>query len=378
MKICHIVEAAGGGCGQVVIDLLKAGIAAGHEVTLIYSPVRAEAHFLAEIDSIRYALQIHELPMRRSVGPHDLMHMIKLAFALRRLGPFDVINSHSSKAGAIARIAGFFVSRAVHVYTPHAFVTMAQGATFFYQLAERALSHFCTAIICGTLCEKEHARQVLRIRESKLYIIYNGISLHYPANRVQARKTMGFSDTDYVIGFVGRLAPQKNPLRLVRVFENLTHVKRDVKMGVLGSGELKEEVHAALSHRDLHHRVHLLSGHNARDIMPGFDCLLCSSDYEGCGLVIIEALAAGVPVATTPVGVAVEPCMQGVAVSVAAGFSDNDLFQALMRVINQSQGNRAELFKNAIEIASRFGIDDAMEKANALYAQLVQRSHHRG
>src|ERR1700722_7987378 len=130
MRICHVLEASGG-VGNVVIDLARFGLAAGDDVTVIYAPNRATPNFVKAMASMP-GLKPIALSMQRGVGPHDLIDFWKLYRGLRRAGPFDVIHLHSSKAGALGRAAGIFFPRAVKIYTPHAFMTLAPDASPVY------------------------------------------------------------------------------------------------------------------------------------------------------------------------------------------------------------------------------------------------------
>src|SRR4029453_375770 len=105
MRVCHVLESAGGGTGQVVVDLVRAGIAAADEVTVIYAPDRAEASFVESLTRIE-GVEVVELPMRRGIGAADVVAAWRLRRHLRRLGPFDVVHGHSSKAGALVRLTG--------------------------------------------------------------------------------------------------------------------------------------------------------------------------------------------------------------------------------------------------------------------------------
>jgi hypothetical protein len=132
MRICHVIESSSGGSSRVVVDLLRDQLAAGHEVSLIYSPVRAAPQFTDAVAALGAALRVRQLPMYRAVGLRDAVSGWRLLRALRALGPFDVVHGHSSKAGALARLAGLFLGGTVVVYSPHAFVTLAPDASRLY------------------------------------------------------------------------------------------------------------------------------------------------------------------------------------------------------------------------------------------------------
>jgi hypothetical protein len=139
MRICHILEATGGGSGRSVLRLVAGWVTRGYDVTLIYSPVRAEPIFLATMKSIK-GLKCFPLEMHRAVGLHDIGSGIGLYRLLKQHGPFDIIHSHSSKAGGLARLVGFFLPGAAQVYTSHAFITMAPDASPVYGWIEWLLS----------------------------------------------------------------------------------------------------------------------------------------------------------------------------------------------------------------------------------------------
>ena len=370
MQICHIIEAAAGGSGQVVINLLKMGIAAGDDLTLIYSPVRADSHFLTELELLRGCVKIHTLPMRRSVGLHDLYHCLRLAFLMRRIGNFDIINSHSSKAGAISRIVGLICPRGVQIYTPHAFITMSPTAPKIYGLMERVLSHICEAVICGSEQERMHAQNKLRIQPSKLFIAYNGVSMSPQITRSAARDRLGFTGNEYVVGFVGRLVEQKNPLRLIEAFSLAARHLPQLRLAIVGDGHLQNVIKQAIESKQLQNRIVLLSGYNARNIMPGFDCFLCSSDYESFGLVIIEALAAGVPVISTPVGVATEAIVAN-DMLISIDFGVESLAKSIITLAGMNSAERSKKSQTAQRIASFFSIENMAASTKGIYAQCL-------
>jgi hypothetical protein len=128
--------------------------------------------------------------MRREVGAHDLMDAWRLYRCLRRAGPFHVIHGHSSKAGALARISGQFFPKAIIVYTPHAFVTMAPGVSCFYGAIEKILSLFCDAVIVVSDFEKEHALKCIGIDKRKVAVISNGVQTSGSSDRAATRREL--------------------------------------------------------------------------------------------------------------------------------------------------------------------------------------------
>ena len=111
----------------------------------------------------------------------------------------------------------------------------------------------------------------MRISPRKLHLIPNGISLDYPADRAAARSTLGFPPESFVIGFVGRLVPQKNPQRLVETFARVSTQKPHTYLAIIGDGPLRAEIESECARLDLNARVRFFTDAHARDLMPGFD-----------------------------------------------------------------------------------------------------------
>lgn len=125
LRILLVIEPSGGGSGRHVVDLARALIGSGHQVSLIWSPIRAEPWFLAAVA----ALPLHadeRLPMRRSVGPWDVATLHALNRLIARLGPFEIVHGHSAKAGALVRVA--HAPGAAKIYTPHALPMMGPAS----------------------------------------------------------------------------------------------------------------------------------------------------------------------------------------------------------------------------------------------------------
>ncbi|MBY6243128.1 glycosyltransferase [Methylosinus sp. Sm6] len=373
MRICHVIESASGGSAQVVVDLLRAGIAAGDEQTLIYSPVRAEARFLQAIDALRGLVRVHALEMQRRVGWRDIIAAGRLMRLIRALGPFDIVASHSSKAGALARMAGIFLPGVAQVYTPHAFITMAPESPAIYGLVEWAASWFCDAIIVGSQQEWDHARRCLRILASRLRLVPMGVDLSAHAERDPARRALLAEEGAFIVGFVGRLVSQKNPERLAEVFAHVAAAEPRARFVVVGDGPLHDKLRREIASRGVADRTRLVGGCDARALMPGFDCLVCTSDYESYGLIFPEALAAGVPIVSPPVGVAREAASEG-ETGVVTGFDASDIAAGVLTLAALGAEARARLAERCREHSRRFDFSETARRTRALYASLLRRA----
>ncbi|MDD5585890.1 MAG: glycosyltransferase family 4 protein [Alphaproteobacteria bacterium] len=376
MRVCHVIESAGGGSGRVVLGLARHCKDAGDDVTVIYSASRAEPQFVKNLESLADVKSL-AVTMQRKVGWRDALDALRLMFVLIREGPFDVIHSHSSKAGALARSLGIFLRRPVQVYTPHAFVTMEPGAARAYGLIERGLSWLSDAVIAVSSAEETHAREQLGIDGHRVITIANGIRLDYPKDREEARRKAGFEEKAFVVGFAGRMTAQKNPERLVAAFAAIAEQSPDARLAVVGFGPLQAGTETAFAQRGMAAKVHFFTNHDAREFMPGFDCLLCTSDYEGFPVIFLEALAAGVPVVTTPVGGAVEVVGDEEAGTMTSDFAPESLAAAVVKLASLDADARESLRQKVLERAKAFDVDVMGRKTRALYSTLLNNRRSR-
>ena len=126
MKILLVLEAALGGTGRHIVDLAQGLLDRDHDVHLVYSTLRADAHFTAGLHRLQTEcsrFRSHAIPITRELTASDLRAYVKLRRIVRRHGPFNLIHSHSTKAGFLARLL-VGKSGAASVYTPHGLMTM--------------------------------------------------------------------------------------------------------------------------------------------------------------------------------------------------------------------------------------------------------------
>ena len=369
MRICHIIEAAGGGSGQVMLDLARLGVEDGDDITVIYSPDRVDENFQNGLSALKGQIKSHPFLMKRAVGLHDARAALDLYKLLKSFEPFDVIHSHSSKAGALSRIAGILLP-GKQVYTPHAFMTLAPNASPLYGWIERLLSYFGSAIICVSEDERVHARDHLKISGKKLFVIPNGVSLNYPVTREASRTELGVSTKNYVVGFIGRLVDQKCPVRLIESFAVAYAQNENLRLVIIGEGPLRGDVEAAIADKELTKVVQLLGRKNGRDYLPGFDCLLCCSDYEGFPVVFLESLAAGVPVISTPVGGAQDTIGKDEAGILISSFAAEDIGHTITKLSSLSPDAQAALRAKSLERANSFSLTLLQKRTRHLYNRL--------
>jgi glycosyltransferase involved in cell wall biosynthesis len=249
---------------------------------------------------------------------------------------------------------------------------MTPGASKIYASIERVLSWLAPKIILVSQYEFRHAEQI-GIAKNKLALIPNGITVTFPVTREQARKNLQINDNGIVIGFVGRMEPQKNPIRAIRAFQQIADQFPATQLVMVGDGALRAEMEAVLTDLDLNKRVSLLGQCDARSVIPAFDCLLCSSDFEAMPITFLEALATGIPIVTTPVGGTDEAVFEGLTGFIAKTPSVSDLATALTNFLNFRPEQRQKMAENAHKYSALFTTEIMGERHNELYKECLSR-----
>ncbi|CAL96194.1 glycosyltransferase [Azoarcus olearius] len=126
--------------------------------------------------------------------------------------------------------------------------------------------------------------------------------------RAAARERLGLPQDAYVIGNVGRLHPDKDQATLLRAFARArTALPAGALVAILGKGRLEAKLKAQAAELGIADAVRFLGQvPNARTAFSAFDLFALSSDHEPFGMVLLEAMAAGVPVVATDCGGAPE------------------------------------------------------------------------
>ena len=141
---------------------------------------------------------------------------------------------------------------------------------------------------------------------------------------MQARETLGLSANAWIVGNVGRLHPDKDQATLLRGFAvALPGLPVNSQLAILGTGRLEQDLKALARELGIADRVLFLGQvPEARRYFRAFDAFALSSDHEPFGMVLLEAMAAGVPLLATACGGAKE-VVEGVGILFPQGDAEH-------------------------------------------------------
>lgn len=285
MKILHIITRMNTGGPAVFLDhLTNAMNDLGTQSTIAYGYCESNEADFTETHKLKSDL-LKIKTLHRSVNPFD---DLRAFFALRRLikeiNP-DLVNTHTSKAGVLGRIAAKSINRkmpVVHTYHGHLiYGYFAKYKTFVFALIERFLALFTNAAVSITT-ETQTSLQKLKIgKKLKWSVIHLGIP-------VSSKSFLSLnSGTKLKLLWVGRFTDIKDPAYAVKVTEELEKLSPGkFELNMVGGGELLEPIRKIAQHLPVTFFGWLdkpfeNTGH--------FDLLLLTSKNEGMGLVMLEA-----------------------------------------------------------------------------------------
>jgi len=293
--------------GRYAVDVVS-GPQTGPEGSLI-PEVRARGVHLSILPSLV-----------REVNPFkDAAALVALIRLIRRV-QYDVVHTHSSKAGILGRWAAYLADVPVVVHTVHGWGHHDRQHPLvrrFYILLEQVTQRITNRLIVVSPRNTQKGL-VDGIATAEKYIaIRSGIELDRfwkPSRpREAVRAELGIPSEVAVVGTVTRLSPQKAPLDFVDTASQVVAQRQDVHFVIVGDGPLCSDVEARVAALDLAGRVHLVGlRRDIPDLMHSFDVFALSSLWEGLPRVLPQAMAAGLPIVATAVDGNAEAVTDGV------------------------------------------------------------------
>jgi glycosyltransferase involved in cell wall biosynthesis len=286
-----------------------------------------------------------------------------------------VIHGHSTKGGAVARLAALGRS-AKAVYTPNglrfADPALKRTSREALQHLERALAGLTPRLIAVSPEERAHLWQA-GISPRKIDLVPNGIAAAPLPTQAVARQHLGLPLAAPVVGFVGRLSWQKHPEALLRAFELVRQAVPEARLAMIGDGPGQAQAEALAQSLGVAEAVHWLGPRPGASSMPAFDLFMLPSRYEGMPYVLLEALAAGLAIVTTEGAGASQLVEPGVNGEITPVESPKELGEAIVDLLIDADKRRA--FGRASQRRSgHFTQQKMVEQTLAVYRQAVGRT----
>lgn len=329
-KIAYVITQSELGGAQKNVLLLCNGFKDKYDITVYSAP---GGKMIDELNSI--GIRHVAIPeMVREINPiMDFKCYKKLKMEFKK-NKYDVVHSHSSKAGILAREAALSAGIKNIIYTAHGFVfnePMSTAKKKLYSFLEAYESRKTTSLICVDENDISIAKNKGIKPKKNLVYVPNGIDFdraitkmdsefvkYQPSDKLDVncpcigkeknsqthiskmRRNFGISEEDFVFGSVANFYETKGHRYLIQAFKDMCTEGYEAKLLLIGDGHLLQEMKAlAGDNKNI-----IFTGYveNAMDKMRIIDCFVMSSVKEGFPFVILEAIKNKIPIVSTDVG----------------------------------------------------------------------------
>jgi len=299
IKILHVAQAAGG-VDRYIRMLLKYLDKEKFENILVCSQDFREKDYKNLVDFFE------QVKMDRAIGSNDLKAIGEVRRLIKRYNP-DIVYAHSSKAGAIARVADIGLKNHC-LYNPHGWafnMRCSAKKKAMYTAIEKIAAPFCDKIICISDAEKQSALDKKICREDKLQVIFNGVDIEAYENGIHGtvkRKDLNIPEDAFVVGMVGRISPQKAPDIFIKMAKQVKDEVPNAHFIIVGNGNQEDEIRKYAKDNGFSDSLHITGWvDDPMSYVELFDVACLLSRWEGFGLVLPEYMMAGKPIVATRV-----------------------------------------------------------------------------
>lgn len=307
MKVLYLVEATIAGVRHHVQTLATHLQQQGYGV-VVGCPTRrqqsyGEDAFVTELQDS--GVRVVPLPLRRDVGLRPDTAALAATLRLLRSERFDLVHTHSSKAGFVGRVAAR-LSRTPVIHTPNSLHFLGQRSAVKRQLflrAEQVLGQISDRVIAVSAGEQALIVEHHLAPASRVVCIPNGVDVELLVPSLD-RASFQVPQGVPLIGTLARLEMQKNPQLFVQAAALLLKALPEAHFVWCGDGSLRGAAEELAADLGIAGRCHWLGYRaDALALLAALDVFWLTSHFEGLPHALLEALALGRPsVATAVVG----------------------------------------------------------------------------
>ena len=298
LRVLHVCAPAQVGGLESVVAALAGGLAdRGHEIhaATVVEPATERPEFVNRMARRGVSTRRIEVAHRRY-----LTEARRLSELVADVAP-DVVHSHGYRPDVVAGVLSRRL-RAPLVSTVHGFTGGGAKNRFYEWLQCLALRRFeAVAAVSGPL-----RRELLDrgLEAARVHLVRNAWSADRDLlSSRDARSELGLPADAFVVGWVGRLSPEKGPDVFLDALAELGSSDADLVASVVGDGALLDSLRTTARRSARSGSVHFHGRvPGAAAVYRAFDVFVLSSRSEGTPVSLLEAMAAEVPVVATRVG----------------------------------------------------------------------------
>ena len=297
-----------------------------------------------------------------------------------RRGEYDIVHTHSSVAGVVGRLAAFAAGVPIIVHHIHGWglrPDMSTPMRHFYLASERLCARLSDRLIAVSQPTIRKGLAYRICRHDKFVLIHNGLALNRFRQRIDAttkRLELGLHPQWKLVGMIGRLDEQKNPLDFIRAAARVVREYPSVQFLLAGEGALRPACERLIRELSLEESVRLLGHRNdIAEIVPILTLTALSSLWEGLPVVFQEAMSAGKPIVANDVDGASDVVVDGETGYLVPPRHPDDMANRILRLLTDDQACRA-MGALAQQRSEAFSAQLMLDRLESLYRELLTSS----
>lgn len=335
----------------------------GHYVALLCRP-----HTQVGKRAEDRGIPVFRIKVRGDFGPLTILRTIRLLCKEK----FDIILTNMDKELRFAGLAAKIVGGSI--------VLPRRGID--YPLKNKMRYRFAYNKLADALLANSEATKATLLRnapwldEKRIHVIYNGIDpkpfLGEP--KIDFRRQWGLDEHALIVGFAGQLDERKGINCLLEAFAKTSAVHENVHLFIAGQGPMKSKIEKFSSKNQLDTKIHLVGFLDSiENFMKSIDIFVLPSLWEGFGIVLIEAMAAGKPAITTNVSSMPEIVVHNKTGKVVPVNNVDALAQAIIELA-QDKNMRDLMGKNGRQrVLEKFTIERMLDSLEKLFQRQKEK-----
>ncbi len=357
----------------------------------VFAACSAVTPYMPELDElVRYcSCTSHVVPISRAVSPfRDLVSIFKIARYIRK-NRFTVVHAHTPKGGLVGVVAARLAGTPVRVYTMHGLpLETATGLKYgLLWLADRWVCHCATRVLAVSPSLR---RQVIArglCPPDKIAVLGKGTACGIDPEyfkRTDEMQRMGCQirdrhriDSDAVVlGYIGRIGPEKGINELVDAFTRLVQ-HHNIWLFVIGEEEKLHGILRETTQREMKSNPRIIQLDHIQDVRPYYaalDIVVLPTLREGISMVLLEAAAMNIPTVATRVTGCVDAIEDQVTGLLVDGNRPEQLVNALSQLIRDPAGRNEMGRQGRQRVQQYFAGESLIAEHLKFYEQLLSQT----
>lgn len=355
-----------GGAETLLRDLASGLEDRGYRITVGYSTPGPFVQELADKN-----LKLVRVSRFGLVDPFFMMKMIKLW----RSDPPQVVHTHLFKSDFHGRLAARLAGVPVVVSTLHNNDTWANNSIMGHLYG--ATATWTDRLIAVSPEVKEFHHTKTGVPAGKILVINNGVNVSafsgYAEQAKKIRAEFDIPETAPLFGIIGRLKPQKNVAMFLRAAAEIIKLQPDARFLIVGDGPLQADLELQVKSQGISSSV-IFAGmrKDVPAILNALDVLVLSSLWEGLPVILLEAMAASLPVVSTAVDGVVGVVQPDVTTLLVSTSDHMALANACLRLAHDKDMREKMGQAGFQRVSKYYSLDHMIDQVSGLYMELLK------